>query len=253
MAAGANLDFGGRIGDDLRTAGGNIRIRSTIVGDAIIAGGNVDIRKEATIGKDLVVMAGNVYLDGTVNGKAQITAGKLYLNSVITKDVRITAQDVIVGSGAQIRGNLIYESTKVNPALENIVSGTKQFIQSPVKTKNLGDFRTNVLKILFSYILLKILFLTLFGWLLYTFMEKYIHEASDILTKAPWVSLFTGISVFILVPITALILVFTIIGIPVAMLMMAVLCFLFLFYELIGTVIWTSWTLDRYMKGKKSS
>lgn len=251
LAAGGNLDIGGSIGDDLRAAGGNIRIHSSITGDAVVAGGNIDIRKEATIGKDLVVVAGNIYLDGTVNGKAQITGGKVYLNGTIAKDVRITAQEIIVGSGAQIRGNLVYESTKLNPTLENIVSGTKQFIQSPLRTKNLGDFRTKTLKILFSYILLKILFLTVFGWLLYTFMEKYIHETSDILTKAPWVSLFTGISVFILVPITALLLVFTIIGIPVAMLMMAVLCFLFLFYELIGTVIWTSWTLDRYIERKE--
>ncbi|MDD5376879.1 MAG: hypothetical protein PHH16_02055 [Candidatus Gracilibacteria bacterium] len=251
MAAGGNIDIGGRIGDDLRAAGGNIRIHSAITGDAIIAGGNVDIRKDATIGKDLVVMAGNIYLDGTMNGKAQIIAGKVYLNGTIAKDVRITAQEVVVASGAQIRGNLIYESTKVNPALEGIVSGTKQFIQSPIRGKTLGDIRGKALGILLSYILLKIIFLTVFGWLLYAFMEKYIHEASDILKTSPWISLFTGISFFILVPITALVLVFTIIGIPVAMLMMAVLCFVFLFYELIGTVIWSSWILDRYMKGKK--
>lgn len=79
-------------------------------------------------------------------------------------------------------------------------------------------------------------------------MRKYIHEVSDILTKSPWISLFVGISFFILVPIIALLLVFTLIGIPVAALMMTVLVFIFIFYELIGTVIFSSWVINRYMK-----
>lgn len=198
-------------------------------------------------------MAGNVYLDGTVDGRAQITAGKVYLNGTIGKDAKIVAQEIIVGSGAKISGNLAYTSEKVNPALENIVSGTKQFTQSRMNAKNLGDMRTKVLEFAFGYILLKILFLTIFGFLLYSFMGKYIHEVSDILTKAPWMSLFTGIAFFVLVPIVALILAFTVIGIPVGVLMLAVLIFVFAFYELIGTVIWASWTIDRYMKGKKDA
>lgn len=250
MAAGGNLDIGGSIGGRLRALGGNIRIHSMITGDTVVAGGNIDIRKDSIISKDLVVAAGNVYMDGTVKGKAQIMAGKVYLNGIIEKDVKIVAEEIIVGSGAQIRGNLVYESTKANPALEGIVSGTKQFSQSPIKTKELKDIKTNVLKFIFSYILLKILFLTVFGFILYSFMEKYIHEVSGIVTKSPWVSLFTGIAFFVLVPIIALLLVFTLIGIPVAILMMTVLVCLFTFYELIGTVIWASWAIDRYIKVK---
>lgn len=253
MAAGGNLDIGGNIGDDLRAAGGNIRIHSIITGDAVIAGGNIDIRKDTVISKDLVVAAGNVYMDGTIRGKAQIMAGKVYLNGIIEKDARIVAEDVIIGSGAQIRGNLVYESTRVNPALEGIVFGAKQFTQSPMKARELRDIKANVLKFIFSYILLKILFLTVFGFALYSFMEKYIHEVSSIVTKSPWMSLFTGIAFFVLVPIIALILAFTLIGIPVAMLMMTVLVCIFVFYELIGTVIWSAWIIDHYMRGRGDS
>ena len=249
MTAGANLDVGGRIGDDLRAAGGNIRIHSSIVGDAVVAGGNVDIQKDTTVGKDLVVMAGNVYIDGAINGRAQITAGKVYLNGNLSGDATIKAREIIVGSGAKIGGNLVYESEKANPSLESIVSGTKQFTQSSLSAKK---FRTKILKFAIVYVLLKILFLTIFGWIIYTFMEKYAHETSDILKKSPWQSLFTGISFFVLVPIIALILALTIIGIPIAALLIVILVFIFLLYELIGTIIWTSWTLDRYMKGKKS-
>ena len=102
------------------------------------------------------------------------------------------------------------------------------------------------MKFVFGYILLKILFLTVFGFLLYSFMEKYIHETSDILTIAPWMSLFTGISFFILVPIIAFLLAITIIGIPVSILMMGILVFVFAFYELIGVVIFASWSIHRY-------
>lgn len=254
MAAGGNVDISGNIGDDVRLAGGNIRVHgSTIAGDAVVAGGNVDIQKDTIIGKDLVVAGGNIYLDGAVRGKIQITGGKVYLNGTIEKDANITAQEVIVGSGAQIQGNLVYKSTKVNPALEGIVSGTKQFTEMPANVKNLEAPRATFLGFLFSYILFKILFLTIFGFLLYIFMEKYIHEASDILATTPWMSLFSGIAFFVLVPIIAILLMFTVIGIPVGILMIAVLCFVFAFYELIGTVIWASWTIDRYMKGREDS
>lgn len=66
-------------------------------------------------------------------------------------------------------------------------------------------------------------------------------------------SLFTGIAFFVLVPIIALLLTFTLIGIPVAILMITVLACIFAFYELIGTVIWSAWAIDRYTKGRNDS
>lgn len=252
MAAGANIDLDGAIGGDLRAAGANIRIRSDIREDAVVAGGNIDIKKEAKVGKDLVVMAGNVYLDGAVAGKADITAGKVYLNGTIGKDAHIRAGEIVVGSGARILGNLRYESTKANPTLEGIVSGTKEFSeQKSWDKKDAKKVQNGLLAFLFSYILLKILFLTVFGFLLFSFMEKYIGETSDILTNKPWMSLFAGISFFVLVPIIAMLLAITVIGIPVSILMMTVLVVIFAFYELIGAVIWASWTIHRYMKGEK--
>lgn len=219
----------------------------------VLAGGNIDIQKDVIVGKDLVVAGGNIYLDGAIRGKTQIMGGKVYLNGIINKDANITAEEIIVSSGAQIRGNLVYKSLKTNPALEGIVSGTKQFTEMPVNEKSFENPRSKMLGFVFSYILLKILFLTVFGFILYTFMGKYIRETSDIVKTAPWNSLFTGIAFFVLVPIVAVLLMFTIIGIPFGVLMLAVLCFVFAFYELIGTVVWASWTIDRYMKGQEDS
>lgn len=209
--------------------------------------------RNANVAKDLAVAGGNILLDGTINGKAEIAGGKISLNGTIGKNVHIVSEDVTIGSGARILGSLVYESSKPQPMLEAIVSGTKEFKQMTVSTKNIESARESFLGVVFSYILFKILFLTLFGFLLLVTMEKYIRETSDILTESPWMSLFTGISFFILVPFVVILLMFTIIGIPVGILMMAVMCFVFAFYELIGTVVWASWTMDQYMKGMSDS
>lgn len=222
MAAGANLDIGGNVGDDVRLAGGNIRLHSTVTGDAVVAGGNLDIQRDAAIGKDLAVAGGNIYIDGSVKRNLRVTAGKVFINGTIDKDADITAQEIVVGSGARIGGNLVYRSTQTNPALEGIASGTKQFSELPVNNRKMQNPRSAFLGFIFSYILFKIVFLTVFGFLLYMFMEKYIHEASGILATAPWMSLFTGIAFFVLVPIVAVLLMLTVIGIPVGVLLLAI-------------------------------
>lgn len=241
MVAGANLNLGGQIGDDLRAAGANLRIHSTIRGDAILAGGNIDLQKEASVGNDLVVAGGNVYLDGVVNGKAEIMGGKIYLRGTIGGDVRIRAGEIIVASGATIRGNLIYESPRANPILEAIVVGQKQFIQ----IKDGQDYAKKAIGFASAYILFKILFLTIFGFLLLSYFERYFRETSDIMRRTPWMSLFTGIAFFVLVPIGAVLFALTIIGIPISVLLIMTFVLTLLFYELIGTIIFGSWVLGR--------
>lgn len=109
-----------------------------------------------------------------------------------------------------------------------------------------------VLALVGAYFLWKMLFLFVFGSLALFFFRKGAHAVSLTLSGTPWTSLFAGISYFVLLPIAATVFAFTVIGIPISILLFAVFALSFVFYELVGTVVWSAWAIDRYDKGGKN-
>lgn len=248
VLAGANLEIRGKTGDDLKAAGMEIRLSGPVAGDAVLAGRSVHIGSGATVSKDLVVAGGDVYLDGTVAGKAEIRAARLYLNGSIGRDANLHVGEVIVGNNARINGNLTYWSPKSNPGLENVTTGEKRFVDVGTERQAEGVFA-----LVGAYFLWKMLFLFVFGSLALFFFRRGSHRVSEMLAVSPWTSLFAGISYFVLLPIAAVVFAFTVIGIPISILLFAVFALSFVFYELVGTVVWSAWAIDRYDKGGKKN
>ncbi len=74
-------------------------------------------------------------------------------------------------------------------------------------------------------------------------MGRYIREASDILQAQPFKSFFTGFVFFVLLPVVGVLLAITVIALPFGILSFVLFGLTFLFYELIGTVVLSSWIL----------
>ncbi|HSM21318.1 MAG TPA: polymer-forming cytoskeletal protein, partial [Rubrivivax sp.] len=78
-AAGGQLTVAGRVGRNLRAAGGRVELgpQSQVAGNATVAGGQVTLR--GRIGGDVQIGGGQVLIDGPVAGNVSVGAGQLEL------------------------------------------------------------------------------------------------------------------------------------------------------------------------------
>ncbi|MHC1594307.1 MAG: hypothetical protein ACXQT2_03265 [Methanotrichaceae archaeon] len=65
-----NSDVGGKI----VAAGGTINIRDNVARNVVVAGGRVRIRSTSEIGRDVLILGGNVYNAGNINGTLTVRA-----------------------------------------------------------------------------------------------------------------------------------------------------------------------------------
>jgi cytoskeletal protein CcmA (bactofilin family) len=99
-AFGGDIDLNGRVREDVRVAGGQVTIgpAAEVLGDITIAGGRVDI--EGKVAGEIRVAGGDVRLNGAVGGNVYVRAGQLQ-----------------IGPNARIDGLLRYH-TKEAPAVD---------------------------------------------------------------------------------------------------------------------------------------
>jgi cytoskeletal protein CcmA (bactofilin family) len=119
----------GYIGDDLRVIGGTVTIMNNINGDLIIAGGDVTVSKDVVINGNLYVAGGKLTMNGTVKGIANLRGGEIYWNGIAEKDLtakggsltlngivqgksQLAAQEIALGSDAQLYGDVEYWNPK---------------------------------------------------------------------------------------------------------------------------------------------
>lgn len=266
FAAGETVTVSGTIAGDAYIAGGKVDIEGTVQGDLLVAGGTVTIR--GTVEKDVRAAGGEVIVSGIVNGNitviggsvtisdgAQLSgnvvggAGDLKIYAPIAKDIVVgagelmiansVAGDVVAGVGeltlspnAQVAGNLTYYSDEQIAMAEGAVVSGKvshpqiEKVEKKETAKNVtgGAVTTaRVLNIISAFIL---------GMLALRFFPNATAMVESHIQKNPWASMGIGLLALIVTPILMIIFFVTVIGIPIAM----VLLFAYFFYIYISKI-----------------
>ena len=100
----------GSVGRTLRVAGGLVEIRGRVGGDVIVAGGWARIHPGSSVDGDVVVWGGSVDVDGRVGGDVRGSATRMTLGGPITGSVDVGVSHLDVNSGASVAGDLAYTS-----------------------------------------------------------------------------------------------------------------------------------------------
>lgn len=109
LAAG-RADVSGIVGGSVRVAAGTVTVSGDIGGDLVIAGGRVEIPSQASIAGDLILTGGSVDLRGSVAGDVEGSVMNMSIGGTIAGNVDVdTSRFEIVGS-ARITGNVTYTS-----------------------------------------------------------------------------------------------------------------------------------------------
>jgi hypothetical protein len=214
-AAGGQVAIRATVGDDLYAAGGTVEVDAVVSGNARIAGGRVRIAPETSIGGGVSIAGGTVDVDGTIGEYLTVAGGQVTVGGVIGGDVRIYAESLTVKPGTLIRGRLTYRTAEpvVLPEDVELQGGAREEPRRERRQWSPGDALAGA-----GWLWVAGLFAV--GLLLAFALAAFSHRTTRALCERPWIGLIVGFLVLVCVPAVAVALFVTLIGIPLALIVL---------------------------------
>lgn len=249
-ASGRNIDVAGTVRGDVICAGQNVNISGTVTGDVLCAGQSIHIN--GTVEGNIRLAGQNVTISGKVNKNANVISQSLttdsdsniggdlgaggqdiILNGSIGRDLALASGDAIVNNtvGRNIHGNLNQLTLQSDANIQGLIDVTSpnsiqrddgSEVQGKVTRNQPAESTSDTSWIglgwLFTlYILLTMLIVTL---VLVLIMPRAFHTASNKALNGMGKTILTGIVASIVVPVVIIGLMFTVIGIPLGILLL---------------------------------
>ena len=233
--AGGTVEVNAAIGDDLRVAGGTVIVKAPVGGELYAAAGDLRLAPESSIAGDAAVAGGNVAIDGRIGGSLRVAARTVVINGEVAGDVRINAQQVALGPKAKIGGALSVRSKEPMSRAEGAVvvgpvTGSRADSRHARRAERDGadadayerggsssrGWMPMGIGSVFGYLALLAL-AALMLWL----APRFSARAAAAVAGSPWRSLGLGLLLVLVVPLVAVLLVLTLLGIPFALALLA--------------------------------
>ena len=214
VAAGQTVSINGNVDHAARLAGETVNVSGDVSGDLIAFASAVSIADKAKIGGDFLFGAGNVRIDGLVDGNIKGGGGEVTITNGVGGDIELTVDNLTVASTADIGGNITY--TSENEA--DIQSGAKLAgatthnvpeVKKPAPFSGIGG---KVLGFLMAFVT---------GLIIILIAPGRSASIADSIRSKPWASLGWGTVILFATPLAAMMVCFTVIGIPVALIALA--------------------------------
>lgn len=249
FVSGGNVTVAGSIGRNLYAAGGDVRIEGNVDGNVRAAGGKIRVAREAHFGGNATLAGGSIEVDGTVGMRLRAYGDRIVINGTVGGDVELAGETIRIGPDARIAGRVEYRSGSditVDPAAQ--VMGSVIEVQHDkrwLRTVGRGATIFGGPTISFGMVLL--------GALLILGMPRFSREAAASIRHQPGQSAGLGFAMLIGVPLSVVVLLITIIGIPLALLLVFGYVVLMLLGYLIAAIFVGDMALERVGKAKLDS
>lgn len=222
LAAGGNIDLRGKV-KNARIIGGNITVSGSIDNNLSAGAGSVNIISSAKINGSLAGAGGSLNISGPVSSDANLAGGQIILSNSIEGDVR-AAGNLTLTSGASILGNLTYwsnDQARIQPGAK--VAGRINQNQPPDTSQTRpGVLAGKLASLAFTLSIINLVTYLILGLLILKFLPFFATRVVRVLSNQLWPVLAIGLIIIILLPTVALLLFITVLGIPLALLLLAV-------------------------------
>ena len=214
--------------DYLFVAGNNIEVVNADTKDAFIAGNSVTI--ESSKIRDLYVAAEDIKITSDITRDAYIGGSKVTIDGAIKGDLKIAADEIIIGENASIKGTLKYpEKANIKVAETAEVQNKETYKTKEVNTE--VTVKDTIISAVTSF-----LSLLLLAFILLATNKKLFKQISK---EEKSVNYFLknsliGLGLLLLIPLLAIIALFTVIGIPMSIIAL-LLYGIFIYISLIPT------------------
>lgn len=249
FVSGGDVTVTGSIGRNLFAAGGDVRLEGRVEGKARAAGGKIRVAPEASIGGDASFAGGSIEVDGEVGKRLRAYGGTIVINGRVGGDVELAGEKIRIGPDARIGGRIEYRSGRdivVDPQAR-VANGVTEMQRDRRWLRRFGHGAAIAGGITIS------LGMVLLGALLILAMPRFSREAAATIRRKPWQSAGLGCIMLIGVPFAIIVLLITVIGIPLALLLVFGYVVLLLLGYLVGAIFVGDTVLERIGSAKLDS
>ena len=216
LAAGGKVTVTGAVGRSARAAAGSLTLASRVQGDAVLAGGDVHVTPAAQIGRDLVIQGGSVTVSGTVVRNGFISGRLVVVDGVIHGSAEIQGNRIVLLPSARIGGKLSYLADvplEIHQGAQ-LTGGTVQMAPpSQPAWARAAPFGSGVR---FWKALLEAAVLLIVGLVAFGASPRGVTTVILEIRRRFLRSLVFGLVLMVAVPVVAALLLFTVVGIPIA-------------------------------------
>jgi len=223
MSAGRDLDITGEVGGSFWGAAQNISFNGRLKRNFLGFAQSINLKEGSEVGGDVIAFCGELKVSGKIDKGLRGGVGSLVISGIVNGDVNVKADEISIMPDAKINGNLHYKSKK-EARIEKgaqIIGETKWTKITPKKKKGLTPG-----KFFWQFLFLCASFLT--GLFMLLVAGKQLKAAKEAVFKDFLKNLGLGFVFVICVPIAIVILLFTVIGIPISIIVL--FAYLVLFY-----------------------
>lgn len=215
VAASESATLRGPVADHVRAVANKLSIENEIANGLLAAGNSVVLATNSLVRGGARVLADSATLAGRVEGAVHITAGQCTLSGTLAGPARIVASDIVVMPGTRIEGDLRYT------APEELVLDPRVELQGRLIREPLRPAAETALPwpVRLSGQVFLLLGALLSGLALMGVFPHFTGRAVLALRQAPARCGLAGALGFALLPMTALAAAFTVIGLPVGLLL----------------------------------
>ena len=199
----------------LHALAGTVTIDAPVSGDVSAAAGDVYVGSTAAIAGDVSLAAGHVAIEGAIQGDLRAAGGHVEIDGPVTGDASIAAGSLELGPAARIQGRLTFHGGELHrdPAAQ-IVGGIVH--TSPPRWRWPAHEHSAGWRFAHGWIWTA--GLMLLAALIAAALPDASHRMAQELRERPWITPLLGLVAIASIPVGAVLLILTIIGIPIALL-----------------------------------
>ncbi|MFA5184710.1 MAG: hypothetical protein WC456_04280 [Patescibacteria group bacterium] len=221
IAAGQNITVNGGVGGNVRIAGNLLTINGVVARNVNAFGAKVILGPDSHVGWDVYLAGASSEARGSIDGNLSGQAGQALITGKIGQNINLklsnggNGQELTITSEAVINGDIVY--TAKNPAsISDKASIAGQIQRQDKETKETNGLLLWLWRKLFA------IFSALAVGLVLIFITKNITtKILDYIDAAPAKAILPGLIIMFILPPIALVLIFTLIGIPLALMISA--------------------------------
>lgn len=215
LCAGQTVTIGGVVEGDARIAAQNVIYEGAIGGSASTFAQNINVSEGATINRDFNGASQLVSIEGSVGRDIFLATSQLQVFGAVGGDISGYYEQLLIESGATVAGDARYTSDVDGVIADGTVAGQVERTAPPVDDE--GDSASEVIFGAAVYTFISMLAVSLAIALI---APQLVHAVSDRGIRQFLPSLLVGFFVMFATPIAALLLAITVVGIPLAGLLM---------------------------------
>ncbi len=239
VAIGQTVSINGNVGHAARLAGEKVNISGNVSGDLIVFASEATISSQAKIDGDFLFGSGNVRMDGPIGRNVKGGGSDVTISNVVGGNAELSVENLTLTSTANIQGNLTYTSKNEADIQAGARVGGKTIqnmpeVKKPAPFSGIGG---KILGFLMAFVT---------GLIIILVVPRRSASAADSIRNKPWASLGWGAVILFATPIAAILVCFTVIGIPVGLISLALYAVAVYISQVFVSLFLGRWIIGRF-------